>query len=167
MGNRCSLDCIIFVAQIRGGSPLNGDYVGLQSEASLTPDEKDTEWFHENTLLVRDNQAILDMVPVFFKHGEKGYSASDGGFLTYPGKFFQENGHDFVALRLFQSDYIIFRVGQKPYNEVKVYPVKYAADEIEINGVHYKRTTLDQQKQKYLLDLMKREPADPDKSGER
>jgi hypothetical protein len=58
----------------------NGNYVGLKEETYVDPEEPDAKWFHENTLLVRNDEAILDEVPVVINHGKKGYSASDGRF---------------------------------------------------------------------------------------
>jgi hypothetical protein len=105
---------------------MDGDYIGLQSMPNISPDEKDAKWFHENKLLVRDKQVILDMSPVYYQRGKKWHSASDGGFMTYRGVFFRKDGEDFVRLRLFQSDYVSFPVGHKPYEELHVYPVKFS-----------------------------------------
>ena len=135
--------------------------MGLQAMPNISPDEKDANWFHENKLLIRDKQAILDMSPVYFLHGKKWYSASDGGFMTYRGEFFQKDGADFIRLRLFQSDYVAFQVGRKPYAELKVYPVKFLHGSLEINGVHYKSTKLDPQRESDLLSYLKKETVNP------
>ena len=52
----------------------------------------------QKTGLLPNNEAILDMVPVCIKHEEKWYSASDGGFLSYRGRFFKKGGQTFVDL---------------------------------------------------------------------
>jgi hypothetical protein len=61
---------------------MDGEYVALEKLPNISPDDPGAKWFHENTLLVRNNEAILDMAPVWFKGGKKFFSASDGGFLT-------------------------------------------------------------------------------------
>ncbi|MGZ4975435.1 MAG: hypothetical protein ACXWDN_21960, partial [Limisphaerales bacterium] len=96
----------------------------------MSADDPGARWFHENTLLVRHNEAILDMVPVWFKGGKKFYSASDGGFLTYRARFFQRDGEAFVNFRLFQSDYIAVPVGRDPYKEITTRRVRFGSEEI-------------------------------------
>jgi len=149
------------VLQGQAPGPSDGEYIGLEAMPNISPDEKDAKWFHENTLVIRDKQVILDMSPVYFLHGKKWHSASDGGFKTYRGEFFQQNGADFIRVRLFQSDYIAFRVGRKPYEELEVYPVKFTHESVQINGVNYKRTKLDPQREEELLGYFKKEPVTP------
>ena len=91
---------------------------------NISPDEPYAKWFHQNTLLVRNNEAIVDMAPVCFKRGKEFYSASDGGFLTYRGKFLQKDGQSFIELRLFESDYVAFRRGTDSYKEIITRTVK-------------------------------------------
>ena len=143
------------------GLDLSGDYVGLERMANLTPEDKDTQWFHENTLVVRGNQAILDMVPVEFRHGKKAYSASEGGFMTYRGSLLVRNGRVFMALRMFESDYIEFAEGEAKYKEIKEYLVKHSAGRIEIDGVQYRRTALSKPERNHLLELLDRVPLNP------
>jgi hypothetical protein len=145
---------------------INGEFVALEAMPNISPDEPDAKWFHQNTLLVRNNEAILYMAPVYFKRGNKFYSASDGGFLTYRGRFFQEDGQSFIELRLFESDYIAFPRGSDPYREITTRTVKLASGGIEIEGVRYQRTVLikyrktvlSTRRRKELLDLLNREP---------
>jgi hypothetical protein len=153
---------LLFVPSAAGGGnaslPKDGDYRGLQKmEYNLSPDEKDTEWFHENTLVIRGKEAVLDLVPLSINHGVKSYSASDGGFLTYRGRFFEKDGQYFVQMRLFRSDYVGFKVGTDPYREVKVYPVRYSAGTIEFNGVRYKPAKLKEYKRTDLLKFLGQE----------
>lgn len=137
---------------------MDGAYVALESMPNISPDDPGAKWFHENTLLVRNNEAILDMVPVWFKERKKFYSASDGGFLTYRARFFQRDGETFVNLRLFQSDYIAVPVGADPYQEIKTRRVKFGSDEIYIDGVPYRRRAVSEIKRNYLLRLLDEEP---------
>jgi hypothetical protein len=87
---------------------VNGEFVGMEEIKNYEPGQK---WFHENSLLIRDNEAILDKVPLHIVKGKKQYSASDGGFITYRGHFFGRDAQVFIALRAFDSDYIIFPIG--------------------------------------------------------
>ncbi len=140
--------------------PINGEYVALEKMPSVSPDDPDVKWFHENTLFVRNNEAILDMVPVSIRHGEKSYSASDGGSLTYRGRFLQKDGQTFVQLRLFQSDYIVFPAGHDPYKEIKTRGVNLVLGQIDIDGVRYRRKTLDATRSNELLRLLTEKPMD-------
>jgi len=138
---------------------LKGDYMGLQKMESVTPQDKKTKWYYENTLLIRNGEAILDMVPFSIKHGKKEYSASDGGFMTYRGRFFQKGGQLFVSLRLFKSDYIGFPVGScEPYSRIYISIVKLVQDKIEIQGVLYESKQLDKEVLERLQLELSKEP---------
>ena len=137
----------------------DGEYVGLEKMSSLTPEDPDIVWFHENTLLIRNNEAVLDKVPITIRRGRKTYSASDGGFLTYRARFIAKDGKNFVALRLCQSDYILFPMNkQDQYTEIKTLPIKVVAGGIEIGSVQYRRTALHKTSLDYILQILRREP---------
>jgi len=130
---------------------------------NLTPDDGDAIWFYENRLLIRNDEAILDKVPIVIRHGEKVYSASDGGFLTFRAQFRMKDGQSFVALRLFESDYVGFMRNKNgkafdPYAELKTYPVKFVSGGIEIEGVRYQQKTLDKIELDRLVRLLSTEP---------
>ena len=147
--------------QANGGTEnrsLDGEYVAFEKMPSISPDDPEVKWFHENTLLVKNNEAVLDMVPVSIRRGEKSYSASDGGFLTYRGRFFQKEGQTFVELRLFKSDYIPIPVDRDHYKEIKTRSVKLTGGKIEIDGVQYKRKTLREARRNELLQVLNDEP---------
>jgi hypothetical protein len=137
-------------------SLINGDYIGMEPMESLSP-EDNAEWVHENTLIVRNNQVIIDEVPIFIVGGKKSYSSSDGGFRTYVGKFSNKDNQEFVELRLLQSDYTSAQVGKDPYNEIKLYSVKIAPEEIIFNGVRYKQTTLNHTERERLEQILNHE----------
>lgn len=42
-------------------------------------------WFHEKTLVIKQDSLYIRSVPVVMENGEKLYSASDGGFMYYTG----------------------------------------------------------------------------------
>ncbi|HTY23034.1 MAG TPA: hypothetical protein VMC85_07880 [Desulfomonilaceae bacterium] len=138
----------------------DGEYVGLErSPDNYTPEDRDATWFHENTLVIRNNEAILDKVPITIHNGRKTYSASDGGFTTYRAKFIIKNGKSLVALRLCRSDYVLFPINKPdPYAEIKTLPVKLVSDRIVIDGVQYRRTVLDKTSLNFLLRELKTEP---------
>lgn len=154
------------VNDVRRNVPSDGEYVGLERMPNLSPEDRDAEWFHENTLLIRNNEAILDKVPVTILHRRKQYSASDGGFLTYRARFAVKDGQIFVAMRLFESDYIMFpRDKHDQYTEIKTYAVKIVSGGIEINGVRYRRTALDKMKLERLIPLLRAEPLEKTSTG--
>jgi len=132
-------------AQAIRPSSISGSYIGLEKMESLSPEEPLTNWFHENTLFVKNNELILDQYPLTIRKGVKTYSASDGGFLTYRGRIFSTKSGTYVALRLIDSDYVAFRMEPKecePYSRITVFPVKIANREISINGVVYRSKSI-------------------------
>jgi len=131
----------------------DGEYIGRESMPNLTPEDPEAAWFHGNALLIRNDEAILDKVPIVIRRGTKGYSASDGGFMTYRARFTMIDGRSVVALRLCQSDYLVFPVNKHDqYMEIKTYPVKVVPGGIEIDGVPYRPTKL----KKFNLDRLTR-----------
>ena len=123
----------------------DGNYRGLDPMPSQNPHEPDAQWFHENTMVVRSGEFILDELPLQIRGGEKSYSASDGGFITYRGRFLTKNGRLYVSLRPFMSDYMIFPIGPKtcePYSRVDIYPVKVTEKGFWIDGVLYQSQAL-------------------------
>lgn len=143
--------------------PISGDFIGIQHDESQSPDEPGVKWFHENTLVVRGNEAVLDEVPFTVSKGRKTYSASDGGFATCRGRFFEKDGKTFISLRLFQSDYIIFPVpvnGPRPdpYRAIRTYSVEVVSGELVIEGVRYKRKVLKKNITLQMLRYLKEQP---------
>ena len=125
----------------------------------VDPEDPKARWFHENRLLIRNDDAILDKVPVVVSHGKKGYSASDGGFFTYRARFSRKDGQIFVALRLCQSDYLVFPADKHDqYIEIKTYPVKIVSDRIEFDGVTYKPAAMKKIELGRLEQLLNTEP---------
>lgn len=141
----------------------DGEYVGLERMPNLSPEDRDAQWFHENTLLIRNDEAILDKVPIVIRERKKEYSASDGGFLTYRARFTSKDGQSIVAMRLFQSDYVAAlreKSGKAvdPYAELETYPVKFVSGRMEIGGVQYRRRVLGKIELDRLVQLLGSEP---------
>jgi len=63
----------------------------------VTPDQPADKWFHENRLVIRDDEAILDKLPVVIRIGRKLYSASEGEFPNYRAKFIRKTGRPFLS----------------------------------------------------------------------
>jgi hypothetical protein len=143
----------------------DGEFIGLQKSENISHDEPNSKWFYENIFVVRGTEMTLDMQPVVFHNGKKAYSASDGGFLSYRGKLFNKNGQLFVSLRIFQSDYIAFPEGPRfcePYSQLFTHPVKQVNGVIEINGLHYKHTSLPAEQLNEFLRWLHDVPAEYD-----
>jgi len=132
---------------------------------SVNPEVPDELWYHENTILVRAGDLILDENPVGIREGKKSYSASDGGFITYRGRFLTKKGRLYVSLRPFASDYIFFPIGPKSceaYSRVDIYPVKVTEKGFWINGVLYAPNAIKADRLKELDDELKSEPSEYD-----
>ena len=145
----------------------SGAYIGLEKDPYADPDEPDALRFHENTLLIRNDEAILDKVPFTIRNGKKEYQAADGGFLTYRAKFLIHDGQTVVEMRLCKSMYIIFRVGQHDqYTAIKSSPVKLDSGQIELEGVRYHSTFLNKAELDRLNNLLSAEPLEEEVAGE-
>jgi hypothetical protein len=150
----------IAVSQSSGTLVPDGNYVALEKMPNISPDEPKASWFHENTLVIRNDEAILDKVPVVFLNGKKEYSASDGAFMTFRGRFFTKDGVTLVMLRMCRSDYLVVPLNhpQDRYKEVKTYPVKLSAGRVEFAGVSYKIGKVKQPTLAALLHELDTEP---------
>jgi hypothetical protein len=140
----------------------DGSYVGLEKMPNILPDDPHASWFHEK--VVRNDEAVLDEVPVVFHGRKKNYSASDGGFLTFRARFEQRNGEPVILLRMCQSDYVAVPVPVNPherqdrYEDIKTYSVKLNSDKIEFNGVSYKIAKVQKNELDRLVELLHAEP---------
>jgi hypothetical protein len=137
----------------------DGNYMGLEKMPNISPDDPRAEWFHENTLVIRNDEAILDKVPIVVYNGVKEYSASDGGFLTFRAKFLKKDADTVVVLRMCQSDYIALPINpQDRYKEIKTHPLKLSSDKIEFQGVTYKIAKVEKARLQGLIHLLDSEP---------
>jgi len=135
--------------------------MGLEPMPSVNPEIPDELWYHENTIVVKAGELILDENPVGIREGKKSYSASDGGFITYRGRFLTKKGRLYVSLRPFESDYISFPIGPnscQAYSRVDIYPVKVTEKGFWINGVLYTPNAVELDRLKILEDQLKSEP---------
>jgi len=136
-------------------------YIGLEPMPSVNPEIPDELWYHENTIVVKAGELILDKNPVGIREGKKSYSASDGGFITYRGRFLTKKRRLYVSLRPFMSDYIAFPIGPnscEAYSRVDIYPVKLTEKGFWINGVLYTSSVVEAGQRKALEDQLKSEP---------
>lgn len=146
-------------------SIADGVYMGLEPMQSESPEIPDELWYHENTIVVKAGELILDKNPVGICEGKKSYSASDGGFITYRGRFLAKKGRLYVSLRPFRSDYILFPIGPsscEAYSGIDIYPVKVTEKGFWINGVLYTLTTMEADQLKALEQGLRSEPFEYD-----
>jgi hypothetical protein len=105
---------------------LNGTYFALELnglrvdtsgkvdffESDSFPKEK---WFHEVRIVINGNNITVNKQPVVFdSSGNKVYSASDGGFLTYKGSIAKTGTLFLATTRLTDYDYIGFSIFETP-----------------------------------------------------
>jgi hypothetical protein len=140
----------------------DGEYMGVQANPTLSQTDPGNTWFHERTLIVRNDQAVLDSVPYFVHQGKKEYSASDGGFMTFRGRFAMQEGKPVIEIRMCGSEYVVFPTGFVPYREVKTYPVRIAPGRIEFDGVRYHPKILTTSRRDELLPVLNMEPVEKD-----
>jgi hypothetical protein len=123
--------------------------------------EPDALWYHENKLIVRGGELILDKVPISIRNGKKSYSASDGGFITYRGQFLAKNGRDYISLRPFMSDYYFFPIGPnacEPYSRVNIFPIKVTNRGFWVEGVLYTKQPIRADRLKAFEEMLKSKP---------
>ena len=128
----------------------NGVFLGIEEIKNYEPGVK---WFHENTVLILNNELLLDKVPLKIAKGRKDYSAFDGGPISYRGRFFRRDKRLFISLRLSQ-------VGCEPYSDATVVSVKITSSGIEIDHVFYRPTTITEEKRLELTIRLRMEPMD-------
>jgi hypothetical protein len=138
---------------------LNGEFVGMEEIKDYEPGKK---WFHENRLLIKNGEAVSDKTPVVIVKNKKIYSASDGGFITYRGRFFQRGTQLLMSLRPFESDYIVFPIAVRdpcdPYSKVTVVAAEMTQSGLVIDGVLYRSKALSRQKRERLSEWLQSEP---------
>jgi hypothetical protein len=132
----------------------DGDYVAREKIPHPIPGDRNAAGFHKNTLVIRNNNAILEKVPVCIRDGKEDFNC-DGNFLTYRAKFARKDAQVIVSLRLFNSRYEVFPAGKHDqYTEIKTYPVTILPGQIEFAGVRYKANKAETWKLDWLLPLL-------------
>ncbi|OGX82203.1 hypothetical protein [Hymenobacter coccineus] len=82
-------------------------YVGLAEMKGYPAENPGDKWYHENIVYIRPDSLFLEGNPVVVhRNGDKGYSASDGGFYSYSGRIDTAGGGLTAQLRMFSHDYI-------------------------------------------------------------
>jgi hypothetical protein len=121
---------------------VDGDYMGLEKMANLSPYNKDAQWFHENTLTIKGNKVTLEKVPIIIKKGKKEYSASDGGFYTFEGNINLSKGKQILILKLINSDYAPVRVSGNNDSPAQLKIDIKKDGSLFIEGVLYKKKSI-------------------------
>jgi hypothetical protein len=111
VGQTQILDGIYFALELNGLRVDTSGKVGFYMSDHY-PKEK---WFHEVKVIIKNNSITVDKCPVSYDSlGKKGYSASDGGFLTYKGAITKVGDLFIAKTRLVDYDYIGFSVFEPP-----------------------------------------------------
>jgi hypothetical protein len=93
--------------QLKKLSVPTGIYVGLEEMKGFPAEKPGDKWYHENYVYIRPDSLFLEGNPVIIRrNGEKGYSASDGGFYSYSGRIDTIKGKFIAKLLMFAHDYI-------------------------------------------------------------
>lgn len=78
------------------------------------------KWFYKVVVTIKDSLITIKKSPVFFdSKGQIGYSASDGGFLSYSGKLIKYGDYYIANTKLYDCDYIGISPWQEPPKIVK------------------------------------------------
>lgn len=118
---------IVFLTTLMAGSQeLDGTWYALELNGLATdtsgkvdfymrdsfPKEK---WFHQVEVTIKGSAIMLEKHPVHIDStGEKSYSASDGGILTYKGKISKWDNVYIARTQLADFDYIGFSLFEPP-----------------------------------------------------
>jgi hypothetical protein len=95
------------IAQLKGPAIPTGIYIGMEEMEGFPAENPGDKWYHENYMYIRPDSLFLEGNPVVVhKNGEKGYSASDGGFYSYSGRIDTAGGKFTAKLLMFAHDYI-------------------------------------------------------------
>jgi hypothetical protein len=141
-----------------------GIYVGLEEIRGFPAEKPGDRWYHENYVYIRPDSLFLEGNPVVIsKNGEKGYSASDGGFYSYSGRIDTAGGKFIAKMLMFSHDYmaepIVFKDAAATKSNLsmdeliarglafrdssfykKTYAIIPTNTGFDMDGVHYKPT---------------------------
>jgi hypothetical protein len=81
----------MLLAAEAGDRPVNGVYTGWEPLPEMRGEDK-SKWFRLHRLTVKGKDVELFGAPVAIKGDELLYSASEGGFLVYKGKLYEQDG---------------------------------------------------------------------------
>ena len=82
---------LLYVTAEAGERPVDGVYTGWEPLPGMKGEDR-AEWFRLHRLIIRGDTLELWGVPVAIKNNELLYSASEGGFLSYKGRFHKKEG---------------------------------------------------------------------------
>ncbi|TDX01955.1 hypothetical protein [Dinghuibacter silviterrae] len=101
------------------------------------PEEK---WYHLTYIKFKGDSVYIDQEPVYFRHGDTVFSASDGGFYGYKGTFVLKGQQMLFHLSLAWTDYTNLHP-KDPFLD----PVKFngllTSKGLAIRGRFFRRTT--------------------------
>jgi len=104
----------LFTMQGQPSSELSGTYTGLQEICTIKNGKKDCftdpeypkyKWYHLSELTFRDSVVSFAQFPVAIDGKDTIYSASDGGFYYYSGKYTENKDIVMIELQLTSCDY--------------------------------------------------------------
>lgn len=107
------------------------------------------KWYHENTMVIRNDSVFLSKDAISIKGKDKLYSASDGSFYYYNGIIRKENDSLFLFLKLDHCDYCVKfskKVGDSFIEDSSVYKEKKYKLEINGNRIIFDSTVYIRQK---------------------
>jgi hypothetical protein len=93
---------------VRANIATDGEHFVHSKMPSLSPEDSDTAWFHENTPLVKNDEAILDEVPATIRHCQKKILSFGRWLSNLQGTLHCEGWTQLVEMRLVASTYSIF-----------------------------------------------------------
>ena len=129
----------LFTVQGQQSPPLSGTYTGLLEICTMKngkktcytdPEYPKYKWYHLSELTFRDSVVSLAQFPVAIDGKDTIYSASDGGFYYYSGKYTENKDVLTIDLQLTSCDYCT-----RSYPRKKTLRAIRKADGLLINDV--------------------------------
>jgi hypothetical protein len=125
--------------------------------------DKQGKWYHLNTLLIENDSLFIYKVPVQIEKKDTLYSASDGAFYYYYGRFQQINSDTVSILTMYNCDYCGMPVRTDsitgfmfPIPQIDTLKVAKRTNEFVLENVTYrisnKQKTYFPEKQMFYLD---------------
>ena len=85
------LSASLLIAAEPGDRPVNGVYTGWEPLPEMKGVAQ-AEWFRLHRVTIQRETVELLGDPVAIRNSGLSYSASEGGFLVYKGKFYEQDG---------------------------------------------------------------------------
>jgi hypothetical protein len=133
---------LIFVSINIHSQIKNGRYIGLEKINII---DNNGQWYHQNTLSIRNDSVYLYKVPICITKKDTIYSAADYGFYYYAGLITKRVNKNYISIFQTDCDYCITEIFDdslkttiQQYKDTITYRLFHKGNYLIFNNVKYK-----------------------------